>query len=47
VLRVASSFTIALAAGTKMTCAEAVRKLLKRGSAWEVRSAGQGSKGQR
>jgi SRSO17 transposase len=47
VLRVASSFTLALAPGTKMTCAEAVKKLLKGGKGWEVRSAGQGSKGER
>jgi SRSO17 transposase len=47
VLRVASSFTHTLAAGTKMTCAEAVRKLLKGKRAWEVRSAGKGSKGER
>jgi SRSO17 transposase len=47
VLRVASSFTLTLAPGTKMTCAEAVKKLLKGGKGWEVRSAGQGSKGER
>ena len=47
VLQVASSFTLTLAAGTTMTCAEAVRKLLKGKRAWEVRSAGQGSKGER
>jgi len=47
VLRVASSFMLTLAAGTKMTCAEAVKKLLKGKRAWEVRSAGQGSKGER
>jgi SRSO17 transposase len=47
VLRVASSFTLTLAAATKMTCAEAVRKLLKGKRAWEVRSAGKGSKGER
>jgi SRSO17 transposase len=47
VLRVASSFRLALAAGTVMTCAEAVKKLLKRKRAWEVRSAGRGSKGER
>ena len=29
VLRVASSFTLTLAAGTRMTCADAVKKLLK------------------
>jgi SRSO17 transposase len=47
VLRVASSFTLTLAPGTRMTCADAVKKLLKGGRAWEVRSAGQGSKGDR
>jgi SRSO17 transposase len=47
VLRVASNCALALAGGTKTTCAEAVSKLLKRKKAWEVRSAGQGSKGER
>jgi SRSO17 transposase len=47
VLRVASSFTLTLAAGTRMTCAEAVRRLLKDKKRWEVRSAGKGSKGDR
>jgi SRSO17 transposase len=47
VLRVASSFLFALAPGTRMTCKEAVKKLLKGKRAWEVRSAGQGSKGER
>ena len=47
VLRVPSNFTLTLAAGTKMTCAEAVRALLKRPRRWEVRSAGSGSKGER
>jgi SRSO17 transposase len=47
VLRVPSNFTLALAAGTKLTCAEAVRALLKRQQRWEVRSAGNGSKGER
>ena len=48
VLRVASSFMITLAAGTRMTCADAVKTLLKdKDRRWEVRSAGQGSKGER
>jgi SRSO17 transposase len=47
VLRVASNFTLTLAAGTALTCAEAVKKLLRRKKAWEVRSAGAGSKGER
>ena len=47
VLRVPSNFTLTLAAGTKMTCAEAVKALLKHPGRWEVRSAGNGSKGER
>jgi len=47
VLRVPSNFTLALAAGTTMTCAEAVTALLKDKRRWEVRSAGSGSKGER
>jgi SRSO17 transposase len=46
-LRVPSSFMITLAAGTKMTCAQAVTALLKDRRRWEIRSAGHGSKGQR
>jgi SRSO17 transposase len=41
VLRVASTFTLSLAAGTTMNCADAVRKLLKDRKAWEVRSSGE------
>ena len=47
VLRVASSFMLTLAPGTKMTCADAVKKLLKGNRGREVRSAGSGSKGER
>jgi SRSO17 transposase len=47
VLRVPSNFMIALAAGTKLTCAQAVARLLKDKRRWEVRSAGHGSKGER
>jgi SRSO17 transposase len=47
VLRVASSFMLTLAAGTKMTCMDAVNKLLRSRKGWEVRSAGKGSKGKR
>jgi SRSO17 transposase len=47
VLQIASSFTLTLAPGTRMTCADAVKKLLKGKRAWEIRSAGQGSKGER
>jgi Tetracyclin repressor-like, C-terminal domain len=46
VLRVASSFMLTFA-GARMTCADAVRKLLKDNKQWEVRSAGKGSKGER
>jgi SRSO17 transposase len=47
VLRVPSNFTLTVAAGTKMTCAQAVAALLKHPRRWEVRSAGSGSKGER
>ncbi len=47
VLRVASSFPVALAGGAAVTCAQAVKTLLKDRRSWEIRSAGQGSKGQR
>ena len=47
VLRVPSNFTLALAAGTKLTCAQAVTALLKHERRWETRSAGSGSKGER
>src|SRR5487761_280161 len=47
VLRVPSNFTLTLAAGTTMTCAEAVQALLRHKRRWEVRSAGKGSKGDR
>jgi len=42
VLRVACSFMITLAVGTRMTCADAVKTLLKdKDRRWEVRSAGE------
>jgi hypothetical protein len=47
VLRVPSNFTLTVAAGTKLTCAQAVKALLKHPRRWEVRSAGSGSKGER
>jgi SRSO17 transposase len=47
VLRVPSNFILTLAAGTKLTCAEAVKALLRHPRLWEVRSAGNGSKGER
>jgi SRSO17 transposase len=46
VLRVACSFMVTLA-GTKISCADAVARLVKDRRRWEVRSAGAGSKGQR
>ena len=47
VLRVASSFVLTLAAGTKVTCVGAVKKFLRSRKGWDVRSAGRGSKGER
>jgi SRSO17 transposase len=47
VLRVPSNFMITVAAGTKLTCAQAVSRLLKDQRRWEIRSAGRGSKGLR
>jgi SRSO17 transposase len=47
VLRVPSNFVIVLAAGTKLTCAQSVARLLKDKRRWEVRSAGHGCKGER
>jgi SRSO17 transposase len=47
VLRVPSSFRLALAAGVTLSCAGAVTRLLHGARRWEVRSAGAGSKGQR
>ena len=46
VLRVASSFVITLAAGA-VTCADAVKTMLRDRKRWEIRSAGKGSKGER
>jgi SRSO17 transposase len=47
VLRVASSFMITLATGTKVSGAEVVKTLLRDRRRWEIRSAGAGSKGER
>ena len=47
VLRVPSNFMLTLAAGTTLTCAQAVKALLEHKRRWEVRSAGIGSKGER
>jgi hypothetical protein len=44
VLRVASPFMLTLAAGTRVTCANAVKKLLGDKKRREVRSAGKGSR---
>ena len=46
-LRVASNFTLVLAPGAKVTCAEAVKRLGRDKRRWEVRSAGKGSRGER
>jgi SRSO17 transposase len=47
VLRVSSSFHLALARGVTLSCAQAVTRLLTGTRRWEIRSAGTGSKGQR
>ena len=47
VLRVPSNFMLTLAAGTRLTCMQAVSRLLRHKRRWEVRSAGHGSKGER
>jgi SRSO17 transposase len=47
VLRVPSNFHLTLATGARVTCAQAVRWLLKDKRRWEIRSAGKGSKGER
>ena len=46
VLRVSSSFRLALADGVTLTCKQAAARLGSR-RGWEIRSAGSGSKGQR
>jgi len=47
VLRVPSNFHLTLARGVRLACKEAAARLLAGGRRWEVRSAGQGSKGAR
>ncbi|MFG6202263.1 IS701 family transposase [Nonomuraea sp. JJY05] len=47
VLRVRSAFALALGAGTRLTCEQAVAKHLKQKRKWTIRSAGDGSKGER
>ena len=42
-----SSFRVTLARDVRLTCAQAVRRLCARDRRWEIRSAGNGSKGQR
>ncbi len=46
-LRVPCSFHLTLARGITLTCADVVTGLLKDTRRWEVRSAGNGSKGER
>ncbi len=47
VLRVPSNFHLTLAAGVRLTCKDAATRLLADARRWEVRSAGNGSKGRR
>jgi hypothetical protein len=47
VLRVPSNFRVTMRSGAVLTCAGAAAALLKRPRSWEIRSAGQGSKGDR
>jgi len=47
VLRVPSNFYLTLARGVRLTCKDAAARLPARDRCWEVRSAGNGSKGQR
>jgi SRSO17 transposase len=47
VLRVPENFRVTLSDGTVLTCAEAVKMLVKAKRRWEIRSAGKGSKGER
>ncbi len=46
-LRVPSNLLVTLARDVRLTCAQAVAGLLDDDGRWEVRSAGQGSKGER
>jgi hypothetical protein len=47
VLRVRHNFRITLPSGMVLSCAQAVKTLLKHKRRWEIRSAGKGSKGDR
>ena len=46
-LRVPSNFYLTLARGVRLTCKDAAARQLTAGLRWEVRSAGNGAKGQR
>ncbi|TMR97222.1 IS701 family transposase [Nonomuraea basaltis] len=47
VLRIRATFTLTLAAGTFLTCEQAVARHCKQKRKWTIRSAGDGSKGER
>jgi SRSO17 transposase len=47
VLRIRVAFTVALGGGTCLTCEQIVAKQLKQKRKWSIRSAGDGSKGER
>jgi hypothetical protein len=47
VLRVPSNFYLTVTRGVRLTCKDATARLPARDRCWEVRSAGNGSKGQR
>jgi SRSO17 transposase len=47
VLRVPSNFSLTVACAVRLTCKQAAATLLAAGRGWEVRSAGNGSKGRR
>lgn len=47
VLRVRATFTLTLGGGSYLTCEQAVAKHLKQKRKWTIRSAGDGSKGER
>ncbi|MFG1711180.1 transposase [Nonomuraea sp. M3C6] len=47
VLRIRTTFTLTLGGGTCLTCEQVVAKYLKQKRKWTIRSAGDGSKGER
>ncbi|GAA3509802.1 hypothetical protein GCM10023075_71100 [Streptosporangium album] len=47
VLRIRATFTLTLGGGTCLTCTQAVTKHLRQKRKWTIRSAGDGSKGER